>query len=67
MRKSGFDLGNGPINAGDAVLCQTDVGLRICVVDEVLQDGDASITYSNGEHALVKWRQLIRPEWIKQT
>ena len=47
------------MKSGDRVVHIPDG--RACVADEFLHDGDALVTFEDGEHGIVKWNNL-KPE-----
>lgn len=53
---SSFDLGNGPVRAGDRIIYMPEG--RTGVLDEALQDGDAFVTWDNGSYGTVHWNKL---------
>lgn len=59
----GNQSGAAGLNAGDRFV--HDHSARRGWADEFLQDGDALVTYDDGEHATVKWSHLS-PEPIAQ-
>lgn len=57
----GFTDGNGnKVVAGDRI--QYRVGDRRGVLDEALQDGEAFVTFDDGEHATVNWHHLCKEQ-----
>lgn len=57
--KGGFYDGfEEKVSEGDRVFYTID--RRIATLDEALHDGDAFITFEDGSHSTVKWRDLIK-------
>ncbi len=54
--KSGFDLGNGLIEAGDKVISLLDG--RKGTMDEALHDGESFVTWEDGTFGTIKWNHL---------
>lgn len=53
---TGHKNGAGDMRAGDRVIYQIDG--RHGVADEFLHDGEAFVTFDDGEYGTVKWNHL---------
>ena len=57
--RGGFTDGNGnSVKEGDLVVYKFDN--RMAILDEALHDGDAFITFEDGQCATVKWHHLAK-------
>lgn len=56
----GFIDGNGRIVVAGARVEYKFENHRRGVLDEALHDGDAFVTWDDGSHATVKWRDLAK-------
>ncbi len=57
--KGGFEDRNGEnVRAGDRVVYM--ITGQVARMDEALQDGEAFVTFDDGKHGAVKWRNLVK-------